>query len=164
MSKGGRGRGTLLYRSPEELRGEPIDEGSALWSRGVVAYEVLARFSPFQTDSSAASAARILHDEPVSLAAIPGIPDWLAQLVSQLLQKKPAQRPQSVSEVRQRLEHRPHPSLEMKRRRFALPRALGIAAAIIGAAGLYVYFQRRQKQNESKAIKSLAELPFVSHS
>jgi serine/threonine-protein kinase len=164
MTKAGQAMGTLLYMSPEQLRGEPVDERSDLWSLGVVAYEVLARVSPFQTDSSAASAARILHDEPVSLAAIPGIPDWLAQLVSQLLQKRPAQRPQSVSEVRQRLEHRPHPSLEMKRRRFALLRALGIAAAIIGAAGLYVYFQRGETQNQARAIKSLVVLPFVSDS
>ncbi len=163
MTQEGQTMGTLLYMSPEQLRGEPVDGRTDLWSLGVVAYEVLAGVSPFQTDSKAATAARILNDEPVSLASIPAVPDWLAQLVSQLLQKKPAERPQSASEVRQRLEHRPHPSLEIKRRRFALLRVLGVAALIIGAAGLYV-LQRRETRNQASAIKSLVVLPFVNDS
>src|SRR5262249_8106872 len=70
-----------------------------LWSLGVLAYEVLSGVSPFQTDSSAATVARILNDEPPSLAAVPGVPDWLAELVSQLLRRNPAERPQSATEV-----------------------------------------------------------------
>src|SRR5712692_641014 len=120
MTKAGQTMGTLLYMSPEQLRGEPADKRCDLWSLGVVAYEVVAGVSPFQTESSGATVARILNDQPPSLAAVPGAPDWLAELVSHLLQKKPVERPQSASEVLQRLEHRPHPSLGIKRRRFAL--------------------------------------------
>jgi TolB-like protein/Tfp pilus assembly protein PilF len=103
MTQAGHAMGTMLYMSPEQLRGESVDARNDLWSLGVLAYEVLAGVSPFQTDSSAATVARILHEEPPSLAAIPGIPDWLAQLVSELLRKNPAERPQTASEVLRRL-------------------------------------------------------------
>src|SRR5260370_3695251 len=99
MTQAGQTMGTVLYMSPEQLRGEAVDSRSALWSLGVLAYEVLAGVSPFQADSSAATAMRILNDEPASLAAVPGIPDWLARLVSQLLQKSSAAHPQTGTEV-----------------------------------------------------------------
>ncbi len=170
MTQEGQTPGTVLYMSPEQLRAEPVDHRSDLWSLGVLAYELLAGVSPFQTDSSPATAAWILDGEPASLAAVPGIPDWLAQLVSELLQKNPAARPQSASEVLRRLEHpdpasrpeRLHPSLEIKRRRFPFALAYGIAAFTIGAAGLYVYVQRRETGNQARAIKSLVVLPFVN--
>src|SRR5262249_27143487 len=103
MTQAGQAMGTMLYMSPEQLRGESVDARNALWSLGVLAYEMLAGVSPFQTDSSAATVARILHDEPPSLVAVPGVPDWLARLVSELLRKNPAERPQAASEVLRRL-------------------------------------------------------------
>src|SRR5215467_768452 len=68
MTRTGQAMGTILYMSPEQLRGDTVDARSDLWSLGVVAYEILAGASPFRTDSSAATVARILHDEPPSLA------------------------------------------------------------------------------------------------
>jgi len=102
MTQAGQAMGTILYMSPEQLRGESVDARSDLWSLGVLANEMLAGVSPFQTDSNAATVARILHEEPSSLAAVPGVPAWLVQLVSQLLRKSPAERPQSASEVLKR--------------------------------------------------------------
>src|SRR5262249_31008787 len=99
MTQTGQTMGTILYMSPEQLLGETVDARSDLWSLGVVAYEMLAGVSPFRTDSSTATVARILHDEPPSLATVPGLPDWLAQLVSRLLRKEPTERPQSASDV-----------------------------------------------------------------
>ncbi len=103
MTEMGRAMGTVLYMSPEQLRGQAVDSRSDLWSFGVLAYELLAGTSPFQTESSAATVARILNDEPLSLATVPGVPEWLAQLVSELLRKNPAERPQNASEVLRRL-------------------------------------------------------------
>src|SRR5262249_44589175 len=80
MTQEGQAMGTVLYMSPEQLRGESVDARADLWSLGVLAYEVLAGVSPFKTDSSAATVARILHEEPPSLATVPGVPNWLAQL------------------------------------------------------------------------------------
>ena len=105
MTQAGQPIGTVLYMSPEQLTGERVDARSDLWSLGVLAYEVLAGVSPFQTESNAATTKRILEDDPLSLATVPGVPGWLAELVSQLVRKNPAERPQSASELLKRLDN-----------------------------------------------------------
>src|SRR5262249_27804355 len=104
MTQTGEALGTISYMSPEQLRGHSVDARSDLWSFGVVAHELFAGITPFQADSSPATALRILSDEPPALARIPGVPQWLAELVAQLLRKAPAERPQSASEVLSRLD------------------------------------------------------------
>jgi serine/threonine protein kinase/Tfp pilus assembly protein PilF len=170
MTQVGQAVGTVLYMSPEQLRGEPVDARSDLWSVGVVAYELLVGVSPFQTDSSAASAARILHDEPTSLTAVPGIPDWLAELVSQLLRKNPAERLQSASEVLKRLDQAApsklaNPDLSAQGRRSQLNpgwkwTAVGLAVGVAAAAFFYLRFFR----GSADAIDSIAILPLANAS
>ena len=104
MTAMGQAMGTVLYMAPEQLRGDAVDARSDLWSFGVLTYELLAGTPPFKTDSNAATVSRILNDEAASLAAVPGVPDWVAQLVSELLRKNPAERPQTATEVLRRLE------------------------------------------------------------
>src|SRR5262244_2281892 len=133
MTETGQAMGTVLYMSPEQLRGQAVDSRSDLWSFGVLAYELLAGTSPFQTESSAGTVARILNDEPPSLATVPGIPDWLAQLVSELLRKNPAERPQTASEVLRRLgAGEPAPSFSAK----PLPIAAVSSPPTSGPAGV----------------------------
>jgi tetratricopeptide (TPR) repeat protein len=154
--------GTVLYMSPEQLRGEAVDSRSDLWSFGVVAYELLAGVSPFQAHSGAASAMRILSEEPPALASVPGVPDWLAELVNQLLQKAPGQRPQSASEVLSRLVHpssSSHSKLERQltvwRRRAVTPRRTLIVASVIilmSILGALVHRQRSQKVTEKDTL------------
>jgi adenylate cyclase len=134
MTEAGQPIGTVLYMSPEQLTGEGVDARSDLWSLGVLAFEVLAGVSPFQTDSSAATVARILHEEPPSLATVPGVPDWLAQLVSRLLRKDVAERLPSASDVLLRLSEHSLEGLVLEFRRRRIFRALvvyGIAAFVV---------------------------------
>src|SRR5215467_7184948 len=170
MSQSGQAMGTVLYMSPEQLRGVSVDARADLWSFGVLAYEVLAGVSPFQTDSSAAALTRILHEEPSSLATVPGVPDWLAQLVSQLLRKNPAERPQSATEVLGSLSQSRPVAMPRAKTKTARAEALSrkyrvsfLALIIVGlgAAGLSLY--RRQPALQNK-INSLVVLPFVNSS
>ena len=169
MTQTGQAMGTILYMSPEQLRCESVDSRSDLWSFGVLAYEVLTGASPFQTDSSAATVARILHDEPASLTTVPGVPDWLGHLVSKLLRKNPTERPQSAAEVLSTLNPSPQGVTARVRTRpgFAGARSgkyrqLLAAFVILGlGAGLYLY--RRQSSSQNK-INSLVVLPFVNSS
>jgi serine/threonine-protein kinase len=171
QTQAGQALGTVLYMSPEQLRGEPVDSRADLWSFGVVAYEALAGASPFQADSSAATATKILHQQPPPLASVPGVPNWLAELVSQLLRKNPSERPESASEVLERFDH-PVPSklvttprqrgqewvLQPKRRLLAV---LTGAFLAMGAIGLYWYFHSGALRT-GRQVKSLAVLPFVN--
>jgi serine/threonine-protein kinase len=85
--------GTVNYMSPEQMRGHAVDARSDLWSLGVLGYELLTGISPFQADSSVATALRILNEEPADLAPVPGVASWLEELINRLLRKSAAERP-----------------------------------------------------------------------
>ncbi|MEM7479084.1 MAG: serine/threonine-protein kinase [Planctomycetota bacterium] len=96
--------GTPQYMSPEQGLGKPVDERSDLFSLGSVLYELCAGRSPFRADSTIATLKRVCDDSPRSIREINNdIPTWLEKLVLQLLEKDPANRPQSASEIEETL-------------------------------------------------------------
>src|SRR5262249_47563912 len=97
MTEAGQAVGTVLYMSPEQLRGQAVNQRSDLWSLGVLAYELLSGVAPFQADSRVTGAIRILNDEPPPLTSVPGAPVWLADRVAALLRNDPRQRPRRAS-------------------------------------------------------------------
>src|SRR5262249_36635721 len=169
MTQAGEAVGTILYMSPEQLRGESVDARADLWSLGVLANEMLAGVSPFQTDSNAATAMRILNDEPASLAAVPGVPDWLAGLVSQLLRKNPAERPQTVSDVLQRLQDgnpaqpraAPGPAIA-RRSRLLWRTSLVFVAGLLLASIAWWALRSRISSRNTDMDRSIAVLPFAN--
>jgi serine/threonine protein kinase/Tfp pilus assembly protein PilF len=85
--------GTLTYMSPEQVRGEPVDARSDLFSLGIVLYEMLVGRSPFARKTPADIIAAILEHTPPPLTdALPDAPPALAELVSRLLCKDREQR------------------------------------------------------------------------
>src|SRR5262245_11611487 len=156
VTQPGETMGTVPYMSPEQLRGQAVDVRSDLWSFGVVAYELLAGVTPFQADSSAATAMRILSEEPPALASVSGVPDWLAKLVTQLLRKAPGERPQSAGEVLSRLDRPSSPSRSRRKSRPVL-----LASAILAVAR---WHDRFFGSSTAASIRSLAVLPLDNFS
>ena len=64
LSKPGLVVGTMPYMSPEQVKGEPLDASSDIFSLGVTLYEMLAGKHPFKDKSAPVTMSRILLGEP----------------------------------------------------------------------------------------------------
>ena len=92
--------GTLLYMSPEQLRGEPADVRGDLYSIGVVLYEMVTGFRPFESAIVANLIDSILHKDPQPPTLLrPGLSHELEQIILKCLEKEPARRYQSAPEL-----------------------------------------------------------------
>jgi serine/threonine protein kinase len=94
--------GTPSYMSPEQVQGGAIDERSDLFSVGVILYEMLAGYKPFQGDSVITITYNIVHTEPPSPPSIPAPLEWV---IRKALRKNPAERFASALEMKQALEN-----------------------------------------------------------
>ncbi|WP_055478908.1 DNA translocase FtsK [Sphaerimonospora mesophila] len=101
--KGTAGIGTAAYMAPEQYNGE-MDARSDLYSLGCVLYEMLTGDRPFL-----GSPLQLLYQHSMVTPQPPSatrdeIPADLEELILQLLEKKPEDRPQTAGEVVARLE------------------------------------------------------------
>ena len=93
--------GTVAYMSPEQAIGQAVDERADLYSLGVMLYEMIAGVVPFDAELPSQVLARQLVEKPPPLPA--GTPPALAELVYDLMEKKPEDRPATAQVVLERL-------------------------------------------------------------
>ena len=93
--------GTVLYMSPEQALGDPLDSRTDLFSLGLVLYEMLTGRRAFEGRSTTAIVDAILHATPQGLnpADISNVPKDLRRLITRLLDKDRDKRPASAAEV-----------------------------------------------------------------
>ena len=93
--------GTVAYMSPEQLRGEPADRRSDLFSLGLVLYEMATGRPAFHGATTAVLSAAILHGAPTPPRALrPDVPEAFDALVMKAIEKDPELRSQSAAEMR----------------------------------------------------------------
>jgi eukaryotic-like serine/threonine-protein kinase len=98
--------GTVAYMSPEQVRGESVDQRSDLWSLGVVLYEMLAGRRPFRGESERATLRAILLEDAEPLTGVLGeVPAHHAAVVDRLLRKDREERYASADDVFADLAH-----------------------------------------------------------
>ena len=100
--------GTIVYMSPEQIRGLEVDQRTDLWAFGVVLYEMLTGGLPFRGQYEPAIMYEILNVHPRAIQTVRfDVPDHLQVLVSRLLQKDPTKRISSAAEIIQLMKKPP---------------------------------------------------------
>ncbi|HSU96794.1 MAG TPA: protein kinase [Gemmatimonadaceae bacterium] len=143
LTQAGVSPGTPAYMAPEQARGNAdVDHRADIYALGVVAYEALAGVHPFSERAPQAMAAAHASEIPVSLFTHrPDVPPALAALVMQALEKDPAARPQSATDIVAMLDRAPSVAERLgtqKRHRIIrwnVTRITAVAIALIAAGG-----------------------------
>jgi serine/threonine protein kinase/tetratricopeptide (TPR) repeat protein len=164
--------GTVGYMSPEQVRGQTVDQRSDIFSLGCVLYEMLAGRPAFRGETRADTMSAILHEDPPPLTA-PGtqFAPALREIVNRCLEKRPEERFSSAHDVALALRvtsggaETPAPSPAPSRRSIRdWSIALGAAVVVlIAVAFLGVHFLHRGSPTAPQAVvPSIAVLPFTN--
>ncbi|MFW6119059.1 MAG: protein kinase domain-containing protein [Planctomycetota bacterium] len=144
--------GTPGYMAPEQVAGKRATPASDLFCVGVVLYEMLAGWRPFQGESHTDLAFSILYEAPVDLRdAAAEVPQSLAEVVMRALAKDPSDRFRTSEEMVQALQVEPDSSAEepavRPARRLTSARPvggrgimawqMGLAACLLAALGMF---------------------------
>jgi len=154
--------GTPAYMAPEQAMADPqTDHRADLYSLGVVAYEMLAGSHPFAGRSAQALVAAHTTEAPESLERRrSSVPPTIAALVMRLLEKHPADRPQTADELLQTLDAviTPNGALSDQSAVALPPRGAGVrwnlwrmvgAGAVTAAIAIGVVWYRRARPDSS---------------
>jgi serine/threonine protein kinase len=98
-------RGKLLYMSPEQAWGRPIDNRSDIFSLGVVLFEMLTGRTLFMGTSEVSILDRVREARFLTPSSFnPSVPIELEAVVAKALKKNPAERYQDASEMTRDLD------------------------------------------------------------
>jgi tRNA A-37 threonylcarbamoyl transferase component Bud32/tetratricopeptide (TPR) repeat protein len=158
--------GTLVYMSPEQVRGKELDARTDLFSFGVVLYEMATGTLPFRGPTSGTVSHAILSDAPTAPVRLnPAVPPKLEEIIDKALEKDRELRYQHASEIRTDLKRiqrgtapvtavasgTPVTKVQRKSRTWKIAIPLGLVATVIGAGALF-YARRAPALNEKDTI------------
>ena len=93
--------GTLLYLSPEQAIGDPVDARSDIFALGALLYECVTGHAAFSGERRIEIVAEVIHfNPPVPSTINPHIPQELDRITMKALAKEPGERYQSASALR----------------------------------------------------------------
>ncbi|MEJ2085697.1 MAG: serine/threonine-protein kinase, partial [Acidobacteriota bacterium] len=114
--------GTAAYMSPEQAKGETVDEQADIWAFGCVFYEMLTGHRTNPGNSSAEVIAKILEAEPIWDALPTQTPVAVRRLLRRCLAKDPKMRLRSIADARIEIEEAGEPGGEMEALAASVPR------------------------------------------
>jgi Tol biopolymer transport system component/predicted Ser/Thr protein kinase len=116
--------GTVAYMSPEQARGQSVDNRTDLFTFGIVFYEMLTGETPFQGSSAHETTSAIIHQSapPVSRSVKGPLAEGLSRIVERCLEKDPEDRYQTAKDLLSEVRR-------VKRDSESGARAAGVSAA-----------------------------------
>lgn len=166
--------GTPLYMSPEQARGETVDQRSDLYSLGCIIYACLSGRPPFQGMSALDTVQMHINAQPKSLRlhSESSVPDAIDAIVMKLLEKKAHDRYQSMADLAEALvavsndkqksiSQNPHVAhIRKERSTKSLLRIAGMALLLVGVLGVMV---RGFSSTEVKTKTNEKEVSPIQH-
>jgi serine/threonine protein kinase/Flp pilus assembly protein TadD len=148
--------GTVSHMSPEQVRGEPLDRRSDLFSFGVVLYEMATGRLPFSGNESPLVLAAILNQTPSSPISLnPALPAEIGQIILKCLEKDRELRYQHAAEIHDELQRfqsdNSRPIAKAARRPWGWIVAAAVGFAVLSAGG-YGYLHRQPKLTDKDTI------------
>lgn len=105
---GGKIQGTRSYMSPEQIRGQSLDERLDLYSFGCMVFELVSGKLPFTGSTTPELLNKHLNTPAPSVQAMNReVSDPMAQLIKRMLAKKPQDRPRNCQEFLKEFLHMP---------------------------------------------------------
>ena len=174
LSRTGAVMGTAAYMSPEQVRGEPLDARSDLFSFGALLYEIAAGRRPFDGATQTAVFSSILTAEPIPPSYLrPGLPHDLERILDKALAKDSDLRYQSAAEMKAdllRLQREVESgvarvaarnTVQRRRMRFAIV-SIAVLLLIAAAVASGLFLRKRATPSASGLFHqtTIAVLPF----
>jgi serine/threonine protein kinase len=92
--------GTVGYMSPEQVRGQPANHLSDIFSVDSILYEMVCGRRAFQRDTTAETMTAILKEEPQELSSLSTrVSAQMERVINHCLEKRPEERFQSARDL-----------------------------------------------------------------
>jgi len=158
--------GTVGYMSPEQLRGEPVDGRSDIFSLGCLLYEMVSGQKAFGRKSAAESITAVLKEDPPELAGSGRqVPTDVDRVITHCVEKRPEERFQSARDLAFALRTIASTTgvfpAVAKAPQGKRHKAIWAAGAAMVLLGLFFFWLLTGQSNKARSV---AVLPFVNAS